>query len=98
MTGSRPARRVLLIYASAVSCLAVLGSILIETAEDASIGGGLLVGIVALLGLPWSAAVFLAHGGLQGGAASAGIYALLAVLNAVLVLGSTRAASRRRTT
>ena len=90
-------RRVLLIYALAVSCLAAIGAILIETAEDASIGGGLLLGIVVLLGLPWSAAMFLIGDGLQGGVASAVVYALLAILNAVLVFGLVRAVSRRRT-
>jgi len=98
MTGSRLARPALLTYALAVGCLAVLGAILVETAEDASIGGGLLLGIVALRGSPWRAAIFLADGGLQGGVTSAAIYALLAVLNAVLVLAFMRAVSRRRTT
>lgn len=97
MTVSRT-RRLLTIYVIAVLCLTLAGSALTESAEDASIGGALLLGVVALLGLPWSAAVFLADDGLQGGAVSAAIYALLAILNALLVLSFMRAVDRRRTT
>jgi hypothetical protein len=83
------------IYAIPVVTAAVVGAVTIRSAEDASIGGVLLLGLVCGLGLPWSLAVFVADNGFGGSISSALIYSALAVVNCFLVvLVKKRALSR----
>ncbi len=86
----------MLVYGLFLVCISLLGAALIRSAEDASIGGGFLLGLVAMLGLPWSAAVFLGQDGLHGGGGAAILYASLAILNAALLTGLAGAVGRRR--
>jgi hypothetical protein len=75
----------LVIYAVAVLVVAVLGAVLIGSAEDASIGGGVLLGTIVLLGLPWSLVIFAVEDGLGGSIPAAIAFAAFAVANAVIV-------------
>jgi hypothetical protein len=94
MAPERPSRTGLFIYAGVVLAVAVLGAVLIGSAEDASIGGAFLLGMVLLLGLPWSLVVFLLEDGLTGSLLSATVFAALAVMNAFLVQAFTGRRSR----
>ncbi|MGZ4447927.1 MAG: hypothetical protein ACXVEC_14395 [Nocardioides sp.] len=81
-------------YAVTVLVAAILGAILIGSADDASIGGGALVGVVFLLGLPWSLIVFAVEDGLGGSIPGAIVLAAFAVVNALIVV-SWRLRTRR---
>lgn len=67
------------------SCAALFGAALIGSTQDASIGGAFLLGMVLLLGRPWSVVVFVLEDGLSGSILSAIILASLAVMNAIIV-------------
>lgn len=80
---------VLAAYAVVVLAVAQLGSSWVRSAEDASIGGGLLLLVVLVLGLPWSIAPYLSDAE-TASAAYAALLAGCAILNAVLTYGVFR--------
>ena len=75
---------VLAAYLVAITVLAVTGYLLIATAEDASIGGGFALLLLAGAGLPFSAVPLLALDNLSS-AMPVSLMWLLAAANGVLV-------------